>query len=158
MDLSSRLLLPEGSRISVVVLEHVPETDRIQYALVNNSSLSKDGVEAFNIIHEGENRDLKRYAKGVVNPGESFVSFDADRWIDWTEAINYINDNGANVYMAYDNLPVKAYVYPWAEVQQIHDLSHRIPVAGGEAAICPEDGYMLLDITGAINSEGLSEE
>ena len=158
MDLSSRLLLPEGSRISVVVLEYVPETDGIQYALVNNSSLSKDGVEAFNIIHVDENRDLKRYAKGVVNPGESFVSFDADRWIDWTEAIDYINDNGANVYMAYDNLPVKAYIYPWAEVQQIHDLSHRIPVAGGEAAICPEDGYMLLDVTGAINTEGLSEK
>ena len=146
MELTGNLLLPEGSRIGVAVLERVPVEDGIQYALVNNSSLSRDGAEAFNIAHEGEDRDLKRYAKGIVNPGESFVSFEPDRWIDWSDAIDHINDNGANVYMAYDNLPVKAYVYPWAQVQQVHDLSHRIPVAGGEAAICPEDGYMLLDV------------
>ncbi len=146
MELTGNLLLPEGSRIGVAVLERVPGNDDIQYALVNNSSLSRDGAEAFNIVHEGEDRDLKRYAKGIVNPGESFVSFEPERWIDWAETIDLINDNGANVYMAYDNLPVKAYVYPWAQVQQIHDLSHRIPVAGGEAAICPEDGYMLLDV------------
>lgn len=146
MDLNSNLLLTEGSRISIVVLEHVPGKDGIQYALVNNSSLNRDGVEAFNIIHKNEDRELKRYAKGIINPGESFVSFEPDRWIDWSDTIDYINDNGANVYMAYDNLPVKAYVYPWTQVQQIHDLSHRIPVAGGDAAICPEDGYMLLDV------------
>ena len=146
MELTGNLLLPEGSRIGVAVLERVPGNDGIQYALVNDSSLSRDGAEAFNIVHEGENRDLKRYAKGIVNPGESFVSFEPDRWIDWSDAVDLINDNGANVYMAYDNLPVKAYVYPWAQVQQVHDLSHRIPVAGGKAAICPEDGYMLLDV------------
>ena len=48
--------------------------------------------------------------------------------------------------MAYDNLPIKAYVYPREQVEQVHDLSHRVKTAGGEAAICPEDGYMLLDI------------
>ena len=26
------------------------------------------------------------------------------------------------------------------------NLSERIPTGGGEAAICPEDGYLLLDI------------
>ena len=55
---------------------------------------------------------------------------------------------GANVNMAYDNLPIKAYVYPLAEVEKVHDLSHRIPATGGEAAICTEDGFVLLDVTG----------
>ncbi len=146
MDLNSNLLLPKGSRIGVIVLERVKGTEGLQYSLVNNSSFSRDGAEAYNAAHEDEEARLIRYAKGIVNPGESFVSFDVDRWIDWSDAINYIDDYGANVYMAYDNLPVKAYLYPWAQVQQIHDLSHRISVAGGEAAICPEDGYMLLDI------------
>ena len=146
MNLSSNLLLPEGSRISVVILEHVPGQDGVRYALVNNSSLSRDGVEAFNAAHEGEDRDINRYAAGIINPGESFVSFDANRWLDWTDAIDVIDNNGANVYMTYDNLPIKAYTYPWSQVQLVHDLSERIPVAGGEAAIFPEDGYMLLDV------------
>ena len=147
MDLNSNLLLPEGSRISIVVLERVPGEDGFKFALVNNSSLNADGVEAYNKIHEEENTSLARYAKGVINPGESFISFGDGRWIDWADAAAAFSQNGSNVYIAYDNLPIKAYVYPWDQVQLIHDLSHRIPVAGGEAAICPEDGYMLVDVT-----------
>ena len=129
-----------------MVLERVTGKDGIQYSLVNNSSLSQDGAEAFNAAHEEEGRSVMRYAKGVINPGESFVSFESDSWIDWADAVDEIDNNGANVYMAYDNLPIKAHVYPLTQVEQVHDLSHRIPVAGGEAAICPEDGYMLVDV------------
>ena len=146
LNLTSNLLLPEGSRISVVILERVTGKDGFQYALVTNTSLSQDGAEAFNAAHEEENRSVMRYAKGIINTGESFVSFEADRWIDWADAVDGIGNNGANVYMAYDNLPVKAYVYPLSQVEQVHDLSHRVPFAGGEAAICPEDGYMLIDV------------
>ncbi len=148
LNLNSNLLLPGGSRISVVVLERVPGKDGIQYALVNNSSLSRDGAETFNIVHKEEGRYLQRYAKGIVNPGESFVSFEPERWMDWRDALDQIDDIGANAYMTYDNLPIKAYVYPWEQVQMIHDLSHRVPTAGGEAAICPEDGYMLVKVEG----------
>ena len=146
MELNSNLLLPEGSRIGVVILENVPGDNVVQYALVNNSSIGEAGAEAYNKMHEEEGNSVSRYAKGIVNPGESFVSFEADRWIDWTNAVDSIAENGANVYLAFDNLPIKAYVYPWSQVQQIHDLSNRIQTAGGEAAICPEDGYMLLDV------------
>ena len=146
MSLNSNLLLREGAQIGVVVLERVTGKGGIQYSLVNNSSLSQDGAEAFNAAHEEEGRSVMRYAKGVINPGESFVSFESDSWIDWADAVDEIDNNGANVYMAYDNLPIKAHVYPLTQVEQVHDLSHRIPVAGGEAAICPEDGYMLVDV------------
>ena len=47
---------------------------------------------------------------------------------------------------SYDNLPVKAYIYPLEEVEKARNLSERIPTSGGVAAICPEDGYLLLDI------------
>jgi hypothetical protein len=129
-----------------VILERVPGEDGVKYALVNNTSISEDGAEAFNIIHAEEGLSISRYAKGVINRGESFISFEADRWIDWKNAVDSIAKNGANVYMAYDNLPIKAYVYPWSQVEKVHDLSNRIRTAGGEAAICPEDGYMLLDV------------
>ena len=41
---------------------------------------------------------------------------------------------------------MKACIYPLAEVEKAHQLSERIPTGGGQAAICPEDGYLLLDI------------
>jgi hypothetical protein len=101
-------------------------------------------VKAFNELNEGNGHSIKRYAKGIVNAGESFVSFEPGVWTDWSDAIAYIGEIGSNVNVAYDNLPVKAYIYPWSEIEQIHDLSDRIPAIGGDAAVCPEDGYTLI--------------
>ena len=39
-----------------------------------------------------------------------------------------------------------ALAYLGRELEKAHNLSERIPTSGGEAAICPEDGYLLLDI------------
>ena len=86
--------------------------------------------------------------KGIVNPGESFISLKQGEWTDWSDALAVIGSVGDNVNVSYDNLPIKAYVYPLAEVEQLHDLSDRIPMNGGEAAICPEDGYMLISCSG----------
>lgn len=148
LDLSSNLLLPAGSRISIVVIESVPVADGTKYALVNTGALSETGVKAYNQSQEDENRKLKRYCVGVVNPGESFISLEAGEWTDWSDAIAEIAKVGTNANMAYDNLPIKAYVYPRTEVEKVHNLSEKIPAPGGEAAVCPEDGYMLLDVAG----------
>jgi len=148
LELNSNLLLPKESRISVVVMESVPVTAGNKYALVNTSSLNKNGMEAYNKLNESKGNKLQRYCVGIVNPGESFISLGNGEWTDWSEAVAKIGSVGANVNMAYDNLPVKAYVYPLTEVEKIHDLSRKIPTIGGEAAICPEDGYLLLDIIG----------
>ena len=143
MNLTTKLLLREGSRIGVVVSARVPTEEGYRYALVNNSSLSEEGTAAYNELHV--NAPLARYAKAVVNPGESYVSFEPGRWIDWVDVTAYVGSVGSNRNVTYDNLPIKAYVYPLQQVEKVHDLSSRIPAAGGEAAICPEDGYMLLD-------------
>ncbi len=145
MNLSGNLLLHPGARISIVVLENVPVKDGTKYALVQTGSLNRTGAETYNAIHKEDGRELFRYAKGVMNPGESFVSFEPGEWTDWSEAAAVFGARGTNVNMAYDNLPVKAYVYPWEQIRKLHDFSERIPAAGGEASICPEDGYLLLD-------------
>ncbi|MBQ4511913.1 MAG: hypothetical protein II969_02895 [Anaerolineaceae bacterium] len=146
MALSGNLLLPEGARISVVTLSRVPVDNGIKYAVENTSSIGKDGLEPYAEYHKEEGKTLGRYAQAAVNPGESFVSFETGRWIDWSDAIAYFGSKGDNAYMSYDNLPIKAYVYPWSQVERIHDFSEKVPVAGGEASICPEDGYLLMDI------------
>lgn len=148
LSLADNLLLPKGTRISIVILENVPVEDGNKYALVNSSSINKAGAEKYNEVKGANTYKLARYAKAVVNPGESFISFGNNEWTDWKDAIDYFDDMGSNAYMAYDNLPIKVYVYPLSEVEKVHKLSDKIPTVGGEAAICPEDGYMLLDITG----------
>ena len=151
LALDNNLLIPNGSRISIVVSERVPVEDGKKYALVNTSSLNRKGVEEFNARNEGKEPPLTRYAEGIVNPGESFVSFEAGKWTDWSEAVDVISGMGNNTMMSYDNLPIKAYFYLWPEVEKAHDLSDRVPAIGGEAAICPEDGFTLLDAAGLLN-------
>ena len=146
--MNDNLLLPAGSRIAVVVLESVPVEDGTRYALINTGSLNEAGAEAYNALCQNEGKKVKRYARGIVNPGESFVSFTSGAWTDWYDAVASFQNRGNNTYVAYDNLPIKAYVYPWSQVEKIHDLSNRVPAPGGEAAVCPEDGYTLLDVAG----------
>ena len=148
IDLNSNLLLPEGARIGVVIIERVPTADGSKYALVNTSSLGEKATEIFNDMHKDDGRFIFRYCVGIINPGESFISVEPGRWIDWSSAVAHFNEMGDNIYAAFDNLPIKAYLYPWDEVELVHNFSEKVPAAGGEAALCPEDGFMVLDVTG----------
>ena len=78
---------------------------------------------AFNKAHENDGFVLQFYAKGIVNPGESFVSAERGEWTDWSEAIGVIGKMGDNACMAFDNLPIKAHTYPRDQVEKVHDLS-----------------------------------
>ena len=66
-------------------------------------------------------------------------------WTDWAEASETLRETGENKYLTFDNLPIKGYLYPEEQVEKAHDLSRKIPVAGGEAAVCPDCGYMVLE-------------
>ena len=130
----------------MVVLETVPAGDGVKYALVNTSSLNRKGAEDHNEAASVYDPKVSRYATGIINRGESFVSFESGKWMDWADAVAAFGSIGRNAGMAYDNLPVKAYIYPLSEVEKAHRLTEWLPTVGGQAAICPEDGYLLLDI------------
>ena len=146
LTLDGGLLLPAGARIGVVILETVTADSGVRYALVNTSGLNEKGAAEHNAVAGRNDPRVSRYARGIINPGESFVSFESGNWTDWSEAVAAFGSMGSNACMAYDNLPVKAYIYPLAEVEKAHRLTEWIPTGGGQAAICPEDGYLLLDI------------
>ena len=146
LALDGALLLPAGARIGVAILETVPAGDGVKYALVNTSSLNHKGAVEHNAVAGRNYPAVSRYARGIINPGESFVSFDPGKWKDWSDAVSSFCSSGRNACIAYDNLPVKAYIYPLAEVEKTHRLTEWISTVGGQAAICPEDGYLLLDI------------
>ena len=143
MDLNNNLLLPKGSVISIVILNRVPAAGQYKYALVNSLNNRDIPLEVFE--ENGDIPDRDEYCIGIINPGESFVSFEEGRWIDWSEITDFISDAMDENYTAFDNLPIKGYTYPLDQIMDIHELNHWMPAIGGQAAICPEDGYMLLD-------------
>ena len=137
MKLPTNLMLLEGSRIAIVVLERVNTANGVKYALVNATDQGY-----FIDPDTGEAADA--YNVGIVNPGESYVSFIDQTWTDWAEIIEVMVESFGDEYTAYDNLPIKGYLYPLDEIMQIHQLDNWVPALAGTVATCPYDGYMLL--------------
>ena len=142
LELPEKLALSEGTAIGIAVLQRVPAADGLKYALTNTSSLGEKASAEYEKRFGNKEKSVDRYCQAVVNPGESFVNF-GNGWMDWTEALTHITGEGDCIYSAYDNLPIKAYLYPLSEVLKIHDLGEEHPAGAGTAAICPECGYIL---------------
>ena len=157
IELDEKQVLEKGDRIGIIVLERVGAGDNIKYALVNNSGMNEDAVDVFEKLHEDDGLLMGHYCKGVINPGESFIKLSKDGWIDWSDAVNVISESGNNRYMAYDNLPIKGYVYPVESVVGAHELELINDISDGESAICPECGFRLENRTG-LNIEDFNEE
>ena len=129
--------------ISIVVLQRVATEEGRKYALVNTSSLGKKGTEK---IEKEFGVRAREYCEGRVAPGESYVSFVGGRWIDWSNEVAKLATLEGCENIAYDNLPIKGYSYPRSEVEALHDFSRKVQTAEGEAAICPECGYVILEV------------
>ena len=112
VSLPDPLILRQGERIGITMLESVPIPDGTRYALVNTSSPGEKAPEELARRHPEGDVSLSRYVVGVVNPGESFVKLPGEAWIDWKDALSVIGNDGNRVYVAYDNLPIKGYLYP----------------------------------------------
>ena len=145
IDLAEKLALKEGDLFGVVVMERVPAEDGVKFALVNASSLGEGAPAVFNERHADDGNEIHRYCVAKVNPGESFVRFGDGEWLDWADVTEAVSAVGDNAYMAYDNLPIKAYTYPLAEVRATHNLLDTLKAPGGSAQICLDCGYILLE-------------
>ena len=148
MSLANNISLPKGSIIGIVILQRVHTPEGTRYVFVNTSSLGQKWLEKYARVHEDAEDLPERYCTGIVNPGENFVSFEDGRWIDWSEEVNKLGGLESFDFIAYDNLPIKGYSYPLEEVEEIHDLSKKVKTVSGEAAVCPDCGYVLTEISG----------
>ncbi len=134
MPLDNWLVLPVGSRISIVVRETVETPYGLKYALVNTSN-SGPGSLAY-----GDQGEAGSYSIGIINPGESFVGLDEDAWLDWKEIIDLINETQEDDDItAWDNLPIKGYVYPLQSVLNFHALDRCYFSYDGNAQICANE-------------------
>ena len=140
MPLSNNLLLPQNSRISIVILNRVQMSDGQKYAITNGTNTARINNENY---EEGNEEEQTEYSIGIVNPGESFIKL-KNIWIDWSDAVDFFSGYLDTEYTAFDNLPIKGYIYPLDQIMKIHDLSEWQSAVGGKAALCPDDGYMVL--------------
>ena len=130
MPLDSWLILPKGSMVSIVVEETVETSNGLKYALVNSTNSGPAAIEE-------STEDDANYAVGIVNPGESFIGLDRDAWLDWTEVIDLVNEvMEDDDYTAWDNLPIKGYVYPLGSVLEFHVLEKCVYADDGQTQIC----------------------
>ena len=111
-----RILLPEkirfdeGEKAGIVVSQSVMTNNGEKSAIVVTSSLG------WNVTHD-ENDEPKPgcnyFQLGIVNPGESYVSYEDGKWYDWSDEIIMFNEETEYCcYLAYDNIPIKAYGFP----------------------------------------------
>lgn len=139
IPLSQWLLLPAGSQVSIVIEETVPTQEGSKFALVNADG-SGPGT-----IDDPEDEEAS-YQIGIVNPGESFIGFSPDGWLDWTEVIDLVNEvQEDDDITAWDNLPIKGYVYPLGSVLDYHALDACSVIDNHGTAICPPENDQLLN-------------
>lgn len=147
IELPESLAVDAGARIGVVALNRVPTDDGTKYALVNGVGNNRAGMEVAREEVGKSALGMSSYNVGVVNHGESFVCLDAEHWIDWRDAIDRFSSKKECAYLAFDNLPIKAYVYPLDEILKVHSFDTWARTTGEGAAICTDCGYTLLFTT-----------
>lgn len=135
MDLNHWLVLPAGSRVSIVVEQSVETADGTKYSMVNASGT---GIGFYD--EETQPEEDSSYGFGIVNPGESFIGLDEDAWLDWAEVIEMVNlVQEDNDLTAWDNLPIKGYVYPLESVLEYNALDQCSFAPGSDVQICSNE-------------------
>lgn len=107
----------EGEKLSIVVKESVMTDEGEKFALVNTTAIGPNGVTQYRMFHKEECLDLSKYNYGIVNEGESFVSYEDGEWHDWAEEIASFKEDEFLSAVAFDNFPIKAYGFPGIEEQ-----------------------------------------
>ena len=145
INLTRNVTLKSGERVGIVVAERVPTSEGTKYALVNTNGENYKSVEVYTEKHP-DKMEPRGYCLGVVNEGESFVSYDGE-WVDWSDELADISENHELCdLLAYDNLPIKGYAYPLDEVRKAHKFDTTVAIPGGEASVCSDCGFVLTDV------------
>ena len=105
--------LKKGQRYAVVMTQKTEYDGTPYYTFSTTTALNEEGTEAANrtVKANHENSFLEYYAKGVVNPGESFIYVgELDAWSDFSEIIPALQETEEYRYHDFDNFPIKAYL------------------------------------------------
>ena len=142
ISLSQSYALEAGARISVVQVQHVTTTEGEHYAVPYTSGRNMKYDRLLDII---DPTDESTWESAVINQGESFILLD-DVWTDWADVVdNFYQSGGSFDYMTYDNLGIKAYLYPTNDIEEIHNFGDSTSYCGVQAKICQDCGYVVVE-------------
>ena len=146
IKLNQNYLLAAGTRISVVTLQRAETTDGVKYAVPFAFGTTQDYSELFNTFEIGT--DSHCWQVGCIGEGESFIRV-GEVWYDWADIIAAVQEDSACAsLLTYDNLSLKAYLYPLDDILSNHSFGDDVPWYNGTAALCEDCGYTLIYIGG----------
>ena len=143
VKLSQNYVLPADSRFSIVVLERVETPDGTLYSMPYVSGLGSKYNELFSQF----NPDFKEkyYLEGHIGSGESYLRI-GETWYDWADVVSSAVDYSVCAsLLTYDNLSLKAYLYPLDELLTVHSFGEEVPWYNTTAALCEDCGYTLVN-------------
>ena len=134
--------LEEGAKISVVQVQRVTTTEGEHYAVPYTCGRNMKYDRLIGVLDPAEE---STWESAVINPGESFILLD-DVWMDWADVVDdFYQSGGSFDYMTYDNLGIKAYLYPTNDIEEIHDFGDSTSYCGVQARICQDCGYVVVE-------------
>ncbi|MCR5088787.1 MAG: hypothetical protein K6C08_04645 [Oscillospiraceae bacterium] len=108
LELERGARIPAGSKIGITVSERVQTQEGLKYAFVQKIAPGKGSVDYYLTTEEAD--EMPFYETGVINEGESYVSFTEGEWTEWSRTVSRISGEGMNACLAFDNLPIKAFI------------------------------------------------
>ena len=143
LPLNHDFAIPDGSRIGVVVTQRVGTGDNVKYAVPYAISTNQDFREDYNKLLP---KDLaySSYRVGHIGQGESWV-YQNGQWYDWADMIQDLKQvSNPAQYFSYDNLGIKVYSYPMAELESLHTFGEPVSYHGVSMAVCTDCSYSVI--------------
>ncbi len=103
-DIGKTCYIPKGVKYSIVVKANADDKSAIFYKELTNEE-----------FYAKEDKEVNYYAKGVVNPGESYIGTsldDSSTWTDWSDIVTELRTMNVDLNddsFEYDNLPIRSY-------------------------------------------------
>ena len=143
VKLSQNYVLPAGTRFSIVTLERLETSDGTSYTLPYVSGVGEKFNEAFKQFNP--DFEEKYYLEGHVGEGESFLRV-GDTWYDWADVVAQAEEHSVCASLVtYDNLSLKAYLYPLDELTAAHSFGEDVPWYNTTAKLCEDCGFALVN-------------
>ncbi len=115
-DIGKTCYIPKGEKYSIVIKAKVDDKSTVFYKELANKG-----------FYAKEDKEVNYYAKGVVNPGESYIGTsldDSSAWTDWSDIVTELRTMNVDLNddnFEYDNLPIRS--YPQTEPFTIFNLN-----------------------------------
>ena len=144
LKLNQNYVLPVGARFSVVVLQRAETENGTRYAIPYTCATNERFNELFSTF-DPDNAPVN-WAEGKIGSGESYVRVNKT-WIDWADIVAEVQEGSACAsLLSYDNLSLKAYLYPLDEITSGHSFGDEIPWYNATARLCEDCGYALISV------------